>query len=122
MRGDAPVSLFMTPREAAERWGCTAGFVRKLCRSGELPAMRLGLEAWRISLAAVEAYERRHTSEATEAAAPSPNQEIRSVGEILTTSLGFELPADYRPVFPALWPGHEPQNKKKRLSAVTKNR
>jgi excisionase family DNA binding protein len=56
------VSLYMTPREVADRWGCSARHVRRLCAAGELRAMRLGLESWRISLEAAEAYELAHTS------------------------------------------------------------
>jgi excisionase family DNA binding protein len=53
---------FLTPREVAARWGCSARHVRRLCAAGELRAMRLGLESWRISLETVEAYEHAHTS------------------------------------------------------------
>jgi excisionase family DNA binding protein len=56
------VAVYMTPREVAARWGCSARHVRRLCASGELRAMRLGLESWRISLEAVTEYELAHTS------------------------------------------------------------
>lgn len=106
---------FLTPREVAERWGCSARHIRRLCGSGELRAMRLGLESWRISMDAVSEYEQRHTSEP---AAPAPTaapktQEVRPTAVVD----GFTLPADYTPCFPDLWPGHAPQTKKGALSS-----
>lgn len=58
----------LKPADVAERWNCSAAHVRRLCRRGELQAMRLGSD-WRISAEAVEAYEAAHTT-ASPAAAP----------------------------------------------------
>lgn len=98
------MSAFMSPRQVAERWGCSARQVRRLCADGYLPAMRLGIDAWRISVTAVEAYESARTPSAVPApSAPPKEQEVRPA----TTVDGFTLPADYIPVFPDLWPLHE---------------
>lgn len=80
------MATFLTPRQVAERWACSTRTVERLCHSGELPAMRLGLHRWRIGLAAVEAYELAHTSGTTESA---PSIEARKAEPI-------------RPVFGAL--------------------
>lgn len=104
------MSLFLTPRQVAERWGCSRRQVQRLCASGELRAMRLGLDAWRIAVADVEAYEQRQTTASTEASNPEPT--TREEGRRPVAVDGFTLPADYEPVFPALWPGHAPRTKK----------
>lgn len=113
------MTAFMTPRELAERWSCDPSYVRKLGRSGALPGMRLGTD-WRFSLAAIEAYERGHTSASAEAGPelpPAPKEVT------YTTSVdGFALPADYEPVFADLWPGHEPTATKRRPRAATRSR
>ena len=90
---------FLTPRQVAERWGCSPRHVRRLCASGELRAMRLGIDAWRISLEAVEAYEAAQTS----GPVPSTSHERPTPEPIATAAEGVVLPADYEPVFPALW-------------------
>jgi excisionase family DNA binding protein len=103
------MSDFMAPRQLAERWNCSARHVRRLCASGELRAMRLGQEAWRISLGAVAEYEYAHSTPEVGGPDPAPKtQEVRPV----TTVAGFTLPDDYVPVFPHLWPGHEARTKK----------
>lgn len=115
-------SLYMTPREVAQRWGCSASHVRRLCASERLPAMRLGLDKWRIAVSAVEAYERGQTATSAHAdEAPKPEAPRREERAVATID-GLELPADYRPVFPELWLGHEPQDTKKRPSAATQRR
>jgi excisionase family DNA binding protein len=68
------MAAFMTTAEVAARWGCSARHVRDLCASGELRAMRLGIDAWRIAVADVEAYEQRHTTQARSNA--TPKQEV----------------------------------------------
>lgn len=114
------MAIYLTPREVADRWRCSARQVRRLCASGELVAMRLGLESWRIAVAAVEAYERANTRAGHADEAPKPEAPRRK--EVAVAGLdGFELPPDYEPVFGHLWPGHVPA-KRKRLSAATKNR
>jgi excisionase family DNA binding protein len=74
----------MTPREVADRWGCSARHVRRLCAAGELRAMRLGLESWRISLEAAEAYELAHTS----GSASSTSDVVRPVFGVLAEATG----------------------------------
>lgn len=112
------MALYLTPREVAARWACSARHVRRLCASGDLLAMRLGLESWRIGLAAVEAYEAAHSASAsTVEPAPAPKEVTHT-----PSADGFTLPADYEPAFPDLWPGHEVSTNEKRPSAVTKRR
>jgi excisionase family DNA binding protein len=52
---------YLTPRQLATQWQCSASHVRRLCRRGELQAMRLGSD-WRISAEAAAAYEAAHTT------------------------------------------------------------
>lgn len=63
------MALYMTPREVAERWNCSTRHVQRLCAGGDLRALRLGLEKWRIAVADVEAYELAQTNGATVAPA-----------------------------------------------------
>lgn len=107
------MAQYMTPREVGERWHCSPRHVRRLCASGRLRGMRIGLDAWRIPLAAVEAYEAANTS-APSNEAPKP-EAPKEVHRPITID-GFALPADYSPVFPELWPGHEVAAKKKAAS------
>lgn len=74
------MALYLTARQVADRWGCSMRQVQRLCTSGELRAMRLGSD-WRITTAAVEAYEAAHAngsepSASIEAREPEP---IRTV-------------------------------------------
>lgn len=111
------MSLFLTPREVAERWHCTARHVRRLCASGDLPGMRIGLDAWRIAKSAVEAYEAGHTTSAEPAQptpVPSPSVPAPSI------AIGG-LPDDYEPVFPELW-GMEPRTTPAAPSAAGRGR
>jgi len=86
----------MTPRQVADRWICSTGHVRRLCRRGDLSAMRLGSD-WRISETAVEAYEDRNTTvQSQPTAAPKEVPIVNAVA-------GVALPADYEPVFRHLW-------------------
>lgn len=99
------MATFMKTADVAARWDCDRSTVTARARSGELVGMRIGTD-WRFSVAAVEAYERRHTSEPAPeqpptASAPTP-KEVRPP----VTVDGFTLPADYEPVFKDLWPGH----------------
>lgn len=86
----------MTPREVADRWGCSARQIQRLCQSGELRAMQLGFRKWRIAVAEVERYEQRNTPSA-ETVKPSETQ--RPMREVLG--------APKNPRYPALW-GLEP--------------
>lgn len=104
------MSLFMTPRQVAEQWECSPEHVQRLCKRGELAAMKLARRGWRISPAAVEAYEAAHTSATPATANETPKPEASRREEVqrpVTTVGGFTLPADYEPVFKDLWPFHE---------------
>lgn len=85
----------LTPSDVARRWNCSPGHVRRLCRSGQLPAMRLGSD-WRISPSAVEAYGREHTNR------PDPSPVSGATAPAPSVAVGG-LPDDYEPVFPHLW-------------------
>jgi excisionase family DNA binding protein len=60
-----------TPETLAARWQCSARSIRTLCRSGRLPAFRVGAKLWRIPAAAVEEYECRLIASADSADASS---------------------------------------------------
>ena len=87
-------SAILTPADVARRWQCSPCHVRRLCRTRALAAMRLGSD-WRISSAAVEAYERAHTTEPADVSKPVPPP-------VPSVAVGG-LPDDYQPVFPELW-------------------
>jgi len=78
----------MTTAEVAERWACDPSTVTARARSGALIGMRLGTD-WRFSMAAVEAYERAHTT-APDSAASNAGQKQEAT------------PAPIRPVFAVL--------------------
>lgn len=103
-------AMYLTPRELAERWSCSARHVRRLCGSGALPAMRLGIESWRISLAAVEAYEAARTGGAV-SSTPNEGRKAEAPRREVRPTIDLALPADYAPVFADLWPGHVPAKK-----------
>ena len=95
------MAAFMTPREVADRWGCSARHVQELAQAGRLQAMRLGRRGWRIPVAAVEAYEAGHTTacESAQAAtttAPASAPEVRSalpsVGRLALPDRWWENP------------------------------
>ncbi len=91
----------LTPADVAAEFNCSAETVRRLCKAGKLRAMRLG-DSWRISPDAVAAYRDQHTSAGASpvVTASAPATSPASVGALP------DLPADYVPVFPELWPGH----------------
>lgn len=94
------MALYMTPREVAERWRCSPRQVRRLCADGDLRAMRLGIENWRIAVADVEAYEAARTT------APAPKRQTMRPAAAPTPPVvldGFTLPEGYEPRFPELW-------------------
>lgn len=99
------MSQFLTPAQLAERWACSPRHVRRLCQRGDLRAMRLGLDAWRISVEAVEAYERGHTTGGAGSETSNEGQK-EEVKQFVTAVAGLSLPADYVPVFPDLWEGN----------------
>lgn len=53
--------LVYSPKTLAEHWECDEQLVRKLIRSGELEAFKLGGTLWRITQEAVEEYQRCQT-------------------------------------------------------------
>jgi excisionase family DNA binding protein len=94
------MSAYLTPQQVARVWACSGETVRRLCASGELRAVRVGA-LWRIPAEALEEYRQRHTVAAAppvQASPPAP----------MPVALGPlpDLPADYEPVFPELWPTH----------------
>src|SRR5688572_25734705 len=98
------MATFLTSRQVAERWECSPRQVQRLCASGGLRAMQLGVQSWRIALADVEAYERAHTTAATDVAkAPAPAPASREEVRPPVSIDGFALPDGYEPVFPDLW-------------------
>jgi excisionase family DNA binding protein len=90
--------MFLTPRQVAERWGCSPRHVRRLCRSGELRAMRLGQDAWRISMEAVETFEQARTS----GAASSTSDEGRKA-EVVRPVFGVLVESGADLVLPERW-------------------
>ncbi|MFD2235949.1 helix-turn-helix domain-containing protein [Aureimonas populi] len=46
-----------TPETLAERWGCSARHIRRMCKSGELPSFRLGGRLLRIRADDVDSFE-----------------------------------------------------------------
>lgn len=88
---------YLEPADVAERWKCSPEHVRRQCKSGQLAAMKLG-RVWRIKPEAVEAYERRHTSEP---AAPEPAP-VRKEAPV-TASVSLDGWRPEKPRFPALW-------------------
>ena len=105
------MALFLSPKEVAARWNCSARHVRRLCAGGELPAMRLGASSWRISVSAVEAYE---AAQQTGAPKTDATRKVAMRHEKSQAAPGaFELPAGYVPRFPALW-GMSPEEVKAR--------
>lgn len=74
------MALYLTARQVAERWGCSTRQVQRLCHSGALRAMRLGLESWRIRLADVETYELAKANRPAEGPSSArPDEPIRPV-------------------------------------------
>jgi excisionase family DNA binding protein len=89
----------LTPSDVAKRWNCSPGHIRRLCRSGQLPAMRLGSD-WRIGADAVAAYWQAHMNRPEPE--PSPVSEPEPVAPAPSVAVGG-LPEGYSPVFPHLW-------------------
>lgn len=91
------MALYLTPRQVAERWSCSARHVRDLIAAGQLRAMRLGLGAWRIAVVDVEAYELARTNGSDS----SPSHEVRKAEPIrpvfgVLEETGDELPLPER--------------------------
>lgn len=108
------MATYLTTAQVAEKWACDRSTVTARARSGALVGMRLGTD-WRFSLAAVEAYERRHATDASPAEEPksrtaAPREEVRAPVSVE----GFTLPDGYEPCFPELW-GQEAPTKKAAL-------
>jgi excisionase family DNA binding protein len=87
------VSAMLTPAQVAAAWQCSAGHVRKLCRTGALRAMRLGSD-WRISEQAVADYEAANTTErsATLCAVATAAATRRPAVSVMPADLDGELP------------------------------
>lgn len=51
-RGFEDVSI-LTPKQLAELWGMPEAKIRALCRTGRLPAMKIGAKEWAIPVAAL---------------------------------------------------------------------
>lgn len=90
--------LYLTPRELSERWSCSVRHVERLCQTGRLQAARLS--GWRISLAAVEAYEAARANGAMSRSDATAKQEasrepIRPVFRVLEET-GAPLPLPER--------------------------
>lgn len=82
---------YFTVKQVAERWACSTAHVTRLCRRGELRAMRVGVRGWRISAEAVEAYRAKQMN------APETAPELAPV-------LAAErLPDAYADVYRDLW-------------------
>lgn len=87
------MSAMLRPSDLAAQWQCSAGHVRKLCRTGQLRAMRLGSD-WRISPEAAAAYEAANTNERR----AMPCGSVTAISSRRTA--GAALPdGDYVPVF-----------------------
>lgn len=83
----------LKPSQVAALWACSAGQVRKLCRTGQLRAMRLGSD-WRISQEAVSDFEAAHTTSA-------PAQQTTSVTAITVAPSyrpAVEIGGEYEPI------------------------
>lgn len=110
----------LTPQQVAAQWSCSDETVRRLCRSGQLRAMRLG-DSWRIPSEALIEYRQRHTvsADAVEAASPSASQPQPATSPAALGPL-TDLPADYEPVFKELWPDHVARPATRRGGSATK--
>jgi excisionase family DNA binding protein len=104
------VAAYLTPSGLAQQWAVSRRTVLRLIERGELHAVRVG-EQWRIPAGAVEVYEAEHTAQPGEPQ-PRPSQPLATVPVSL---VGFDLPADYEPVFPHRW-GRESSPKNKAVS------
>ena len=87
------MAAMLRPSDLAAIWQCSAGHIRKLCRTGELRAMRLGSD-WRISPEAAADFEAANTNEGR----TQPCDVATAAGTKRT--VGAALPeGDYVPVF-----------------------
>ena len=93
------MAALMTAAQVAARWQGSPATVNRYERTGVLPAVRVG-GSWRFAEHAVEAYEWRQSTAAVAVEQPAP-----AARPALTVV--DSLPADYEPIFPALW-GREP--------------
>lgn len=107
----------LTVQQVAAQWACSDETVRRLCRSGALRAMRLG-DSYRIPPEALDEYRQQHTAAApitpAPASQPQPATSPAALGPLP------DLPADYEPVFPELWPNHVARPATRRGGSATK--
>lgn len=98
---------YLTPQQLAERWSCDETTVQKLCRTGELRAMRLG-RAWRIAVAEVERFEddatERACDEAMAAHAATEPVEMAPRAKQAWHRAAVELDGEYVPVVKGVVP------------------
>lgn len=96
------MTVFLTPAQVAARWHVHPATVRALCRRRQLRAMRVG-DTWRISVADVQAYEQRHTTE-TEAEQARTAARVRTYPTTTVTAVAGE----YALVVPGDVPWRDP--------------
>ncbi|WP_408886836.1 helix-turn-helix domain-containing protein [Lichenicola cladoniae] len=70
-------------RDLADRWACSAGKVRSLIASGQLPAFRIGTKMFRIPIAAVVEYEAQRTVAVTPVEAPADDRHMTIARAVL---------------------------------------
>lgn len=94
---------FWTPKQLAERWGLHPKTVRGLCASGKLRGLRVG-DQWRVSQAALDAFEDQNTSRPEKPAAQATTEPIQRQGPA-PLRRAAELSGGYTPVFkgPVPW-------------------
>lgn len=61
--GSRQAVSYLTPADLAVRWGCSPEHIQRLCKRGELRAMKLGRRGWRIAPSDAEAFEAHHINE-----------------------------------------------------------
>ena len=67
--------MILTPPQVAKRWRSKPEAVRELCERRLLAGFKVGKSHWRITLAAVEAYEQGRAQPQPE---PKPNRRRRA--------------------------------------------
>lgn len=91
------MAALLTPSQIAAEWGCTPEHVQRLCKRGELRAMKLGKRGWRIAPADLEAFEIHHMQEPE--AAPELNIPRKSRAARPSQPPAVKLDGGYIPVF-----------------------
>ncbi len=75
-----------TPQQVAERWKCSASFVRRLIDNGELSAFRVGGKLLRVTDAALTDYERCQSTSSNVSVedGPSPSTKEGSASAVVS--------------------------------------